>query len=644
MLQWINDRMKVFGWLIIAPIIVVFVFWGVQGIVSFSARQDKGLSVDGKEIPTEEVRNAYQRQLAQLSRLYPEELPAAVRTDLQQRLVDEFVNTSLISQKTDAEKYAVTDQDVTASILKEPAFQVGGKFDRDTYDALIRERGYTPTRFEAEQRSLLKSRALESGLFISAFATPTDLVRAAALRGETREAGYAVLPLKKYLPAAKADETAIAAYYEAHKAGYKTPETVRLSYIELTVAELAKDVVVDEPTLRTYYDAVKERYVEPERRRARHIVVQVAGDEAAGKQKAEALLAAVQKPGADFAAIAKAESQDAGSAPIGGDLGFVERSFLSTPLGDAVFTMKAGEIRGPVKSEFGWHVIRLEEIQPSTGRKFEDVRAELETEYRKSEAEKRFGEKQEKIEQLAFEQNDTLSPVAKALGLGVQEIAGFHRGLAGNLLAANPKVVQAAFSADVIGGQNSKAIEVTPGTVVVVRSAEHTLPVEQPLAAVRALVTEAVKREAAVATAKAVGEGLAKAVATGTAWEAALKPIGAVAPATPVEGKSIAPDAIVFAPPKYLARAEPGVDREILAAIFGAAGPAAGGRTSGTVALGNGDVLVFALTQVKPGVLAGEGAEERRAIEGAAAEADFSTYLSALRARADIHYSPAIFE
>ena len=644
MLQWINDRMKVFGWLIIAPIIVVFVFWGVQGIVSFSARQDKGLSVDGKEIPTEEVRTAYQRQLAQLSRLYPEELPVPVRTDLQQRLVDEFVNTSLITQKTDAEKYAVTDQDVTNSILKEPAFQVGGKFDRDTYDGLLRERGYTPTRFEAEQRALLKSRALESGLFVSAFATPTDLVRAAALKGETREAGYAVLPLKKYLPAAKAEEAAIAAYYEAHKASYQTPETVRLAYVELTVAELAKDVVVDEPTLKAYYDTVKDRYLEPERRRARHIVVQVAGDEAAGKKKAEALLAQVEKPGADFAAIAKAESQDAGSAPIGGDLGFVERSFLSKSLGDAIFTMKAGEIVGPVKSEFGWHVIRLEEIQPSAGRKFEDVRAELEAEYRKSEAEKRFGEKQEKIEQLAFEQNDTLAPVAKALGLSMKEIPEFHRGLAGNPLAANPKVVQAAFSAEVIGGQNSKAIEVTPGTVVVIRSAEHKLPVEQPLSAVRAQVAETVKHDAALATAKSVGESLAKALAGGTAWDVALKPLGAVAPATPVDGKTVAPDAILLAPPKYLARAEPGVEREILAAIFGAAGPAAGRRTTGAVALASGDVAVFALTQVKPGVLTGEGAEERRAVEAAAAEADFSTYLSALRSHAEIHYSPAIFE
>ncbi len=644
MLQWINDRLKVFGWLFIAPLAVVFVFWGVQGIVSFSAKQDKGLSVDGKEIPTEEVRNAYQRQLAQLSRLYPEELPAAVRTDLQQRLVDEFVNSSLISQKTEAEKYAVTDQDVLASIVKEPAFQVAGKFDRETYDALLRERGYTPTRFEAEQRDLLKSRALESGVFISAFATPTDLVRAAALRGETREAAYAVLPLKKYLPTAKAEEAAIAAYYEAHKASYKTPETVTLAYLELTVAELAKDVVVDEPTLRAYYDTVKDRFVEAERRRARHIVIQVAGDDAAGRKKAEALLAEVSKPGADFAAIATVNSQDAGSAPIGGDLGFVEKTFLSAPLGEAIFSMKPGEIKGPVKSEFGWHVIKLEEIQAGVSRKFEDVRAELEPEYRKAEAEKRFGEKQEKIEQLAFEQNDTLGPVTKALGLTVKEIPEFHRGMVGNALGASQKVVQAAFSADVLGGQNSKAIEVTPGTVVVVRSAEHKLPADQALEAVRPLVAEAVKREAALAAAKAAGESLAKAIASGIAWDAALKPVGVIAPATPVAGKAVAPDAILLAQPAYVARAQPGVDREILGAIFGAATPASGSRTTGTVALTSGDVAVYALTQVKPGVLTGEGAEERRSIEGAAAEADFSTYLSALKAKAEIHYNPSIFE
>src|SRR5450631_455962 len=116
MLQWINDRMKVFGWLIITPIIIVFVFWGVQGIVSFTTRQDKGLQVNGEAVDLQRVRQAYQQQLAQLSRAYPGEIPATARTEAQQRLVDEFVATALIRQKTDELGYTVSDADVLRSI------------------------------------------------------------------------------------------------------------------------------------------------------------------------------------------------------------------------------------------------------------------------------------------------------------------------------------------------------------------------------------------------------------------------------------------------------------------------------------------------------------------------------------------------
>ena len=642
MLQWINDRMKVFGWLFIAPLAVVFVFWGVQGIVSFSAKQDKGLQVDGQDVPVERVREAYQRQLAQLNRLYPDEVPAAVRTDTQQRLVDEFVNTALIDHKTESLHYVVSDQDVINSIHAYQGFQVGGKFDREAYEALLRAQGYTPQRFEIEQRQLLRSRALESGIFISAFATPTDLMRAAALKGETREAGYAVLPLARFLPQARAEEAAVAAYYEKHKSEYKTPESVRLSYVALTVANVSKDVKVDDAALAAYFDTVKDRYVEPEKRRARHVLIQSGTDDAAAKKKAEEIYAEANKPGADFAAIAKKYSMDAGSAAQGGDLGWAERSFFVPLFADAVFAMKPGEIKGPIKTEFGWHVIKLDEVQPGISRKFEDLKAELEPDFRKAEGEKRFGELQEKIEQVAFEQNDSLEPVAKALGLKLEEIPVFYRGLPGNALGASPKVVQAAFSTDVIGGQNSKAIEIAPGNVVVVRSNEHKLPTQQSLDTVRAAVTEAVKREAALAAARAAAESVAKALAAGTPWDAALRPVGAVTLAG--GAKPPAADAIVLAPVKFIGRAEKDVASEVLGAVFKAAVPPAAGRTVGTVSLANGDVAAFAVSAVKPGTLTGEGTPERRAVEGAAADADFATYLTVLRARADIHYNPGLFD
>ena len=328
MLQWINDRMKVFGWLFVLPLAVVFVFWGVQGIVSFSTRQDKGLQVNGEAVNLERVRQAYQQQLAQLSHAFPDDIPATAKAEMQQRLVDEFVATALIHQKTDELGYMVSDADVLRSIQTYPSFQVGGKFDRESYFAVLHAQGYTPDRFEAEQRELLKSRALEGALFVSAFATPVEVARAVALKGETREAGYAVLPLKKFMPTVKVDDAAVTAYYEAHKTGYLSPDTVHLSYVALRVADAAKDVPVDDTALRAYYETVKQQFIEPEKRHARHILIQLNGDDAAAKKKADEIYAEATRPGADFAALAKKYSQDAGSAAQGGDLGWAEKSFF----------------------------------------------------------------------------------------------------------------------------------------------------------------------------------------------------------------------------------------------------------------------------------------------------------------------------
>ncbi len=640
MLQWINDRMKIFGWLFVLPLALVFAVWGVQGIVSFTTRQDNALQVNGEAVNMQQLHEVYQRELAQLGRQFPDEIPAAMRDEVQRRIVDQFVSTTLIEQQTRDLRYVVSDQALARSITSFPGFQQNGKFDRPTYEALLTSRGYTVERFEAEQRDLLKTRELEGGIFNSSFATAPELARAVALKDETREVSYAVLPVARFLAQARAEEPAIAAYYEAHKADYMTPESVHLSYVALRVADVTSTITADEATLRGYYETVKDRYTQPEARHARHILINATPDEAAGKQKADRVFAEASKPGADFAALAKQYSDDGPTAKEGGDLGFGEREFYVPAFANALFSMKPGEVRGPIKTEFGWHIIKLEEIRPVATKSFDDLKDQLLPEYRQAEAAKRFGDAQEKIEQLAFEHGGSLEPVAKALGLKIEEIPDFHRGLAGNELAANAKVVAAAFSADVLGGQNSKAIELTPGTVVVVRSADHKLPQQRTLAQVHAEVADAVRREAALAAAHKAAEQVAASVGAGSSWEAALKPYGT--PVTEVAGKSAPADAIVLSPAKYVGRRD-GITAEVRVAAFAAPVPKEGMRSVGSVAIGAG-VAAWSVSAVKPGLLTGDGSAQSRELAGNVADTEFATYLAVLRARASVHYNPAIFE
>ena len=642
MLQWINDRMKVIGWIFILPLGLVFALWGVQGIVSFTSQQDRGLKVNGEQTDFEPMRQAYQERMAQLARAFPEDVPADVKKKVQDGIVEEFVGTALFTQKVKEQRYTVTDKDVVASIAKVPAFQVGGQFNKDAYYAMLRTRSYSPERFEAEQRQLLKSQSLENGLYVSGFVTPIELARIAALRGEKRELSYAVLPVAKFLPTAKPDEAAIKAYYDGHAAEFKTPDTVKLSYIALRVADVAREVAVDEAGLKAYYETVKDRFVEAEKRHARHILIQSGSDDAAAQKKAQDLYNQAIKPGADFAALAKANSQDAGSAAQGGDLGTVERSFFVGPFANALFTMKAGEIKGPVKTQFGWHVIKLEEIQAGQAKTFDEARATIEPEYKRSEAERRFGERQEKLEQLAFENNGSLEPAAKALGLKVEEVPAFYEGLKDNELAANAKVVKAAFSADVIAGQNSRPVELTPGNVVVVRSADRRLPALQALEAVRPKAEEGARRLLAAKQAEEAGARLVASLNAGEKWDQALKALGPVPVA--VAGKPLPADALKYEPAKFIGRTETTVPQAVVREAFKAKAPSEAKPFVASATLPGGDVAVYTVTAVKAGVAGADGAPDLRAMVGQAGEADIYAYIAAMRAHAEVRYKESMFE
>ncbi len=642
MLQWINDRMKVFGWIILMPLSLVFVVWGVQGIVSFSSQADRGLKVNGEQAPVDQMRLSYQERSAQLARAFPEEIPADVKKKVQDGIVDEYVNTLLVDQKVTAQHYAVTDRDVVESIKSYQGFQVAGQFNKDAYYALLKARGYTPDRFEAEQRKLLKARALEGALYLSAFATPTEIARAAALKGETRELGWALLPVAKFMPAAKPEEAAIKAYFDAHPNEFKTPDTVRLSYVELKVADIAHEVAVDEGGLKAFYETIKERFVEPERRHARHILIQSGKDDAAAQKQAQDVYAQATRPGADFAALAKQYSQDAGSKEQGGDLGTVDKSAFVGAFADALFSMQQGQVKGPVKTQFGWHVIKLEEVVPAKSKSFEEAKAEIEPEYKRTEAERRFGERQEKLEQLAFENNGSLEPVAKALGLKIEEVPAFYQGLVGNALAANAKLVKAAFSADVIGGQNSRPVELAPGDVVVVRATDHRAPALQPLEAVHAQAETGAKKVLAAQLAAEAATRLVAALNAGGKWDEALKPLAAVAP-TPA--KPVPADAVKFVAPAFVGRKQADVPAPVLRELFRVKTPADGKAVVASLVLPGGDVVVYAVTGIKPGLVSSDPTVDRRAIAGPVGEGDIATYIGGMRAKADIRLNAqTIFE
>ena len=391
-------------------------------------------------------------------------------------------------------------------------------------------------------------------------------------------------------------------------------------------------VNVDEAQLKTYFNEQKaknpEKYVQPEQRRVSHVLITVTDpkDDAAAKAKAEEVYKRA-KAGEDFASLARQFSQDKASAQQGGDLGWSERKVWVAPFADAAFSMQLHEIRGPVKTQFGYHVLKLDGIRPKTEKTFEEARADLDAQYRRNEAERLFNAAQDQLADAALQNATDLDAVAKKTGLPIKQIDGFSRRSGGGSLPNLPKVIDAIFSQDVIDGRLSPIIEIEKGRGIVVRGSNHKMPQQKPLEAVLAEVTEAVKKQRSDEAAAAAAQAALKEAQSG-------KPLEALAKAAGSTGQT----------PKFVGRGDQGVPMEILQAAFASPKPA-GKPVYMTVAMSNGDSALLAFTAVKleaPQDI--QAAQLRRQYAEALADSEAQNYAAAARADAKVKLNPQALE
>ena len=633
MLQTIHDKLKgIFAVAILGALGVVFVFWGVNfssNIGNFS--KAKGIEVNGREIPVEEVRRNYQEEMSRMqAALGDAGVPEQMRTAMQQRVLEQAVRTELIRQRTRKLEFEATDGEVLGTIREIPAFQVDGKFSPDAYHAALRSINMTPDRFEAEQREYVLARQLDRGIYNSAFVLPSEMERQVALRNETRTLAWVTVPAKEFESAVALDDAAILKNYEANKSRYMTEEQATVDYVELDIDAFAAKVTVTDAELHQYYEENKARYAQAGRRHARHILIAAGGDEKAAEARAKSAYGRA-KAGEDFAALARELSDDTGSKDSGGDLGDAERGDFVAPFGDAVWAMKPGEIRGPVRTEFGWHVIKLESASPETTRSFEDVRTEIEAEYRHAQVEKAFGDAQEELDTQAFEASGDLATVAARVNLPMKRIERYTRS-GSTELGATSKVTAAVFSPEVLAGREIRTVELAPGKVIALSVKAHEPSRAKTLEEVRDAVVDAARLEAAGTLAAARANAVVAELGKGAPWPATV---------AKWRGEKATQD------PKPVGREEAEVPAAIRDAAFRA--PPPGGKPSyGTVALGNGDTAIWTVTAVDQGKLATLTPELRsRAQDEArnrAAMSDATVYVTSMRANADVDVNPQVFE
>ena len=528
--------------------------------------------------------------------------------------------------------YRVSDLDIARQIEALPELQVDGKFSRDRYAALLAAQGRSEAQFEQEFRRDIQVAQLRNGIAISSFATPGELGRRIALEGETRDIDYFTIAAAQFAADVAVSPGEVQAYYDANKADFITPETVSVQYVALKAADVAATVEVTDEALHQYYDQVApERYTDAERRRARHILIEAGSDDAAAKQKADEVMAKA-KAGEDFGKLAGEYSNDPGSKARGGELGWATRQSFVQPFADALFAMQVGEISGPVKTQFGYHVIQLEEVQPARQRSFDEVRAELEADYRSEQAQSLFYERSQQLADDAFASLSELESVAQKHGLKLLTLDGFTRQGSGPF-AGNRKVIDAVFSDEVLQQrQNSPAVNVTDDEVAVFRVTDYKPAASRPLEEVRTEIEATLRDQASRKAAEAAALADASRINSGTAFAVVADEANAVPNgATTVN------------------RTTEDIPAALRKAVFTAGRPAPGKATGGTAVLSNGDVAVFVVNAVRAGTApagpdaAIELAQVMEKTAGMAARADFTSYVKQLDRTAKIKINDQVF-
>jgi len=485
---------------------IPFAFFGLESYTSSLRGGDEVANVGGVPIMQQEFADALRTQQDRLREALGRGFDPAMleAPEMRQALLDSLITRRLVSSRALDAGLTASEDSLHEVIRAQPAFQREGKFDKDTAKAVLRAQGMNEDAFEARLRHDIAVGQLTQAIGDTGIASRTVIDRLTALQSQRREIAEARIPAQSFEGQVKLDEAQLKAHYDSFSARYRTPERVRAEYLVLSAEQLGLAEGVSDEEIRKAYDARASQYAVAEQRRASHILI-APGPEA--KKKAEDLAAEVRKTPARFEELARKHSQDPGSAEKGGDLGLFSRGMMVKPFEDAVFSMKEGEIRGPVESEFGFHVIRLTAIQAGRARPLEEVRKEIATELAAQKGSKKFNELAEGFGNMVYEQSDSLKPASERYKLKLQTTGWITRAGAPDVgLVGHPKVLAALFSKDSIEGKrNTDAIEVAPGVLVAARVLEHKAQAQRPFAEVKPEVEALLKREEAAKLAQKEG-------------------------------------------------------------------------------------------------------------------------------------------
>ncbi|HTZ00445.1 MAG TPA: SurA N-terminal domain-containing protein [Rhodocyclaceae bacterium] len=612
---------------VLALIVLPFAFWGVESYVRGGGGSDQVATVGGAKISVNEFQRSLREQQDRLRPLLGSRDPALLDgPQIRRSVLDNLITQRLLLLNAAKSTLTVSNQRLAGFITSQPSLQENGKFSQERYDTFIAAQNMSKETFEARVRQDLIMQQPVMPVADGALPGTTAAGRWQAVQLEQREVSDASLRPEQYADKVKLAADAVKTFYEANRQQFETPQQARAEYIVLSQDKLADQMTVSDAEVKDWYQAHADRYQQAEERRASHILIRVpqgapAADVKAAEAKAEQLLATLKKSPGEFAALAKQNSQDPGSAANGGDLGWFGRGAMTKPFEDAVFSLKENELSGLVRSDFGIHIVKLTGIKPAKAKSLDQVKPEIIAELKQQAAAKKYAELAEGFSNTVYEQADSLKPAAEKYKLTIQQTDWLSRNGKAPEPFANPKLMAAIFSDDAVKNKrNTEAVEVAPNTLVAARVLDYKPAAVQPLEAVARNIETLLTRQEAAKLAAADGE-------------AKLAQLN--------KGEAVA---VTWGAPRLISRAAPGaLSPQAARAIFAA--PTAKLPSYAGLATPGG-YLLFRISQVKAAPAGGDGQAQaiRQQYERTVAEEEFSAWLAVLKARYPVEINQATLE
>lgn len=522
MFDFVRKHTRILQFVLVLLIFPSFVFFGIQGYSRFTGGDNEPVAkIDGHNITQAEWNAAQRDQVERVRRQMPGVDAKLFDTpEMKQQVLDGLLRERVLLTAAEKLHLVTTNERLQRELLAIPQLAAlkkpDGSFDVDAYKALLGAQGMSPEMFEARMRQDSTQRQVLQGVAGTAFGPATITGAAFDALLQQREIQVQRFDTKDYLAKVSPTDAELEAYYKApeNTAQFEAPEQATVEYVVLDLDAIKKGISVPEDELRKYYTENEKRFSTPEERRASHILVKAeksapAAEREKAKAKAEQLLAEVKKAPGSFADVARKNSDDPGSAQRGGDLDFFGRGAMVKPFEDAAFGLKRGEISGVVESDFGYHIIQVTDARGGDKKSFEQVRAEIEDEAKKQQAQTRFAAAAVEFTNMVYEQADSLKPAADKFKLEVRTAKDLKRtpapGASGVLGSA--KFLESLFSGDSVKNKrNVEAVEVAPNQLASGRIVAHQPARQRPFEEVKASVREKVAAKQAAALARKDGE------------------------------------------------------------------------------------------------------------------------------------------